>query len=54
MSTANYGVCVRGGQYDTMENDYYGLLVDIVELEYTGSPTKKVVLFKCDWFDPSP
>ncbi|KAJ1424617.1 hypothetical protein SESBI_11573 [Sesbania bispinosa] len=28
------------GLYDTMENDYYGVLVDIFELEYTASPTK--------------
>ncbi|KAJ1378056.1 hypothetical protein SESBI_48237 [Sesbania bispinosa] len=37
-----------------MENDYYGMLVDIVELEYTASPTKRLVLFKCECFDPSP
>ncbi|KAJ1424649.1 Transposase-associated domain [Sesbania bispinosa] len=54
MGTMNYGVCVQGGQYDTMENDYYGVLSVIVELEYTASPTKKLVLFKCEWFDPSP
>lgn len=53
LSTTNHNVCVRGGHRDTMENDYYGVLIDIVELEYTNCPTKKVVLFKCDWFDPS-
>ncbi|XP_058775568.1 uncharacterized protein LOC131649832 [Vicia villosa] len=53
MSTTNHNVCVRGGQFDSLENDYYGVLNDIVELEYTGHPTKKVVLFQCDWFDPS-
>ena len=54
MSTTNYGVCVRGGGYETIESDYYGVLTDIVELEYTGWPTKKLVLFKCEWFDPTP
>ncbi|XP_057444296.1 uncharacterized protein LOC130736486 [Lotus japonicus] len=54
MSTTNYGVCVRCGENDSVGNDYYGMLIDIFELEYTGSPTKKVVLFQCDWFDPSP
>ena len=54
MSTTNYGVCVRGGGYETIESDYYGVLIDIVELEYTGWPTKKLVLFKCEWFDPTP
>jgi hypothetical protein len=53
MSTTNCNLCVRGGQLDSLENDYYGVLTDIVELEYTGHPTKKVVLFQCDWFDPS-
>ncbi|KAK2413382.1 hypothetical protein QL285_036100 [Trifolium repens] len=53
MSTTNHNVCVRGGQYQSLENDYYGVLTDIVELEYTGHPTKKIVLFQCDWFDPS-
>ena len=50
MRTSNYGVCVRGtnGQ---LEDDFYGILNDIIELEYTGIPSKKVVLFKCDWFD---
>jgi len=33
MRTTNYGVCVRGGQYETMENDYYGVLIDIAEFE---------------------
>ncbi|XP_057436487.1 uncharacterized protein LOC130728921 [Lotus japonicus] len=54
MCTTNFGVCVRGGQSDIVDYDYYGMLIDIVELEYTGSPTKKLVLFKCDWFDSSP
>jgi hypothetical protein len=53
MSTTNYNVCVRGGQYESLENNYYGVLTDIVELQYTGHPSKKVVLFQCDWFDPS-
>ena len=54
MSTTNYGVCVRGGQHDTEKSNYYGVLTDIVEVEYTDRPTKKLVLFKCDWFDSSP
>jgi hypothetical protein len=53
MSTTNCNVFVRGGQYKSLENNYYGVLTDIVELQYTGHPSKKVVLFQCDWFDPS-
>jgi len=52
MSTTNSGVCVQGG--DTEKNDYYGILTDIVEVHYTGFPRKMLVLFKCDWFDPTP
>ncbi|KAK5840065.1 hypothetical protein PVK06_008933 [Gossypium arboreum] len=29
--------------------EYYGLLTDIIELDYCGK--KKVVLFRCDWAD---
>jgi hypothetical protein len=29
MSTTNHNVCVRGGQYQSLENDYYGVLTDI-------------------------
>ena len=54
MGTTNFDVCVRGGGYETMENDYYGVLTNIVELEYTKWPIRKLVLFKCEWFDPTP
>lgn len=50
MKTSNYGVCVRGtdGQ---LENDFFGILTDIIEVQYYGHPKKKLVLFKCEWFD---
>ena len=52
--TMNSGVCVRGSNYGNAEADYYGLLEEIIELEYPCSPDteRKVVLFKCRWFDP--
>jgi len=50
--TINSGVCVRGGSHDEAENDYYGVLEEVVQLEYFGEPTKRVVLFACHWFDP--
>ena len=53
-STANNGVCVKGTDYGQCENDYYGTLDDIVQLEYPGEPIKKIVLFKCSWYDPTP
>ncbi|KAG5006983.1 hypothetical protein JHK85_025525 [Glycine max] len=47
MNSSNYGVHVRGtdGQ---LESDFYGMLYDIIQLEYTGIPLMKLVLFKCD------
>ena len=48
--TQNNGVMVRG-QDQSCNVPYYGLLTDIVELQYTKG--NKVVLFKCDWYDVS-
>ncbi|XP_050222364.1 uncharacterized protein LOC126672458 [Mercurialis annua] len=33
--------------------DFYGVLKDIIELEYPALPMKTTVLFKCEWFDPA-
>ena len=43
---------MRGGNNGGVENDYHGVLTDIVEVQYIGWSIKKVILFKCDWFDP--
>ena len=45
---------VQGSGSSQMGGDYYDILVDIVELKYTGWPIKMLVLFKCEWFDPIP
>ncbi|XP_049388507.1 uncharacterized protein LOC125852871 [Solanum stenotomum] len=51
----NSGVCIKGTNYSADDNDYYGVLTEILELEYKGSTLiKKTVLFKCEWFDPTP
>ncbi|KAK9064523.1 hypothetical protein SSX86_015905 [Deinandra increscens subsp. villosa] len=51
--TENSGVCVKGAVYNEHEIDYYGLLDEILELEYHSSLGRcVVVLFKCTWFDP--
>ena len=49
----NYGVCVTGTGEGEFENEYYGILREIIEVEYPGEPFKKCVLFNCDWFDPT-
>ncbi|XP_050207755.1 uncharacterized protein LOC126657155 [Mercurialis annua] len=51
--TMNSGVCVKGSLYGPEESDFYGILTDVIELEYPAMPIKKTVLFKCDWFDPT-
>ena len=51
--THNSGVCVKGSTYNELESDYYGLLVEVLEVNYRDSNGRcVVVLFKCDWFEP--
>lgn len=45
-ATSNYGICVKG------ETDFYGILQEIIEVEFPGLLKLKCVIFKCDWFDP--
>lgn len=47
-TAVNSGVCITG-EY----GDYYGKLVEIIEIEYPALPIKRTVLFKCEWFDPT-
>ena len=53
-ATMNSGVCIKGTSYTTDEYDYYGQLVEVLCLEYPGLPIKRTILFRCDWFDPTP
>ena len=51
--TLNSGVYVKG-LTEGGEDDFYGIIHNIYELEYnTSNNKKKVVLFFCKWFDPS-
>ncbi|KAG8369728.1 hypothetical protein BUALT_Bualt14G0044000 [Buddleja alternifolia] len=49
-STMNSGVWVWGTSNENDMTDYYGMLEEIIELEYFGNENK-VVLFKCHWYD---
>ena len=49
--TINYGVCVKGDDHGNEKNYYYGIIKEIVQLEYLGEPSKQIVLFNCEWFD---
>ncbi|KAK1389981.1 DUF4216 domain-containing protein [Heracleum sosnowskyi] len=52
-STFNSGVCIKGLNYSEASNDYFGILEEILIIEYPRFPTKKTALFKCEWFDPT-
>jgi len=45
-----YVKALTEGGYD----DFYGIILEIYELEYnTCTSAKRVVVFYCEWFDPS-
>lgn len=48
--TSNHGVCIKGSVYADVEEDFYGTLVEIIEVSYSGQGNQ-VVLFKCEWYD---
>ncbi|XP_023742686.2 uncharacterized protein LOC111890839 [Lactuca sativa] len=48
-STMNSGVCISSDSCD-----YYGRLLEILEVEYPGLPIKSTILFNCEWYDPTP
>ncbi|KAK6789493.1 hypothetical protein RDI58_013293 [Solanum bulbocastanum] len=52
--TNNSGVYIQGDVDDTGQTiEYYGVIQEIIEVRYLGWPKKKIVLFRCEWFDPS-
>ncbi|XP_042432996.1 uncharacterized protein LOC122019608 [Zingiber officinale] len=51
-ATSNYGICVLGSTINEYEVDYYGVLEEILELNYYGLKDV-IVLFKCHWYDTS-
>ncbi|KAK6802999.1 hypothetical protein RDI58_000783 [Solanum bulbocastanum] len=53
--TNNSGVYIQGNVDGTSQTiEYYGVIQEIIEVRYLGWPKKKIVLFRCEWFDPSP
>ena len=47
--TTNYGVCVEGENWEGTSSDYFGILEEIIWLEYSDV-NNRVFLFKCHWF----
>jgi hypothetical protein len=50
----NHGVCVKGSEHDNNSVDYYGVLKEVLELQFPDHLVMSVVLFECDWFNPTP
>ena len=46
------GVCVIDDAREG-EIDWYGVIKEILELEYVDELMKTVVLFNCEWYDPT-
>ncbi|KAI5657868.1 hypothetical protein M9H77_26661 [Catharanthus roseus] len=36
-----------------LKGDYYGILMDVIVVEFSCMPVQTAKLFKCDWFDSS-
>nr|GMD82314.1 uncharacterized protein LOC109190933 [Ipomoea batatas] len=53
-STNNFGVSIKGTSLSHDESFFFGTLKEVVEIEYPNIPLKRVVLFNCEWFDPTP
>ncbi|KAL4573042.1 hypothetical protein LXL04_019835 [Taraxacum kok-saghyz] len=47
-ASMNSGVCIS-----SEVGDYYGKILEILEVEYPGFPRKSTFVFKCDWYDPT-
>ena len=55
-SSTNYGICVKGAisnSASTDEPDFYGILNNIIQVQYPGVLGLKTILFKCNWYDTS-
>jgi len=51
MTTYNCELCAKEAWEDEIENYFYRILKDIVEIEYSEEPIKKYVLSNYHWFD---
>jgi hypothetical protein len=50
-ATDSSGVCVLGKTFGNDEEDYYGVLGEIIELNYISPTVKRPIVFNCSWFD---
>ena len=50
----NSEVCIKGSNFSATELDFYGQLLEVLQLEYPALPIQRTILFNCNWFDPTP
>ncbi|PHT42935.1 hypothetical protein CQW23_16960 [Capsicum baccatum] len=53
-SMMNSSVRIKGCSHSDDIIDYFGRLIEILQLEYNALPFNQTMLFKCYWFDPTP
>ena len=54
LTTINSGVCVTSYDEAGNNHEYFGVIEDIIKIEWEGSMKLELVLFYCRWFDPTP
>ena len=45
---------MKGSGEGGFEDNYYGILQEVIGVEYLGEPLKQCTLFRCNWFDNTP
>ncbi|XP_040380983.1 uncharacterized protein LOC102709376 isoform X2 [Oryza brachyantha] len=53
LTTVNTGVCVCCIDENDNELEYYGVIKDIIKIKWEGNLQLEIVLFDCQWFDPT-
>lgn len=51
--TVNSGVWVKGSVGGGSDLDYFGMLDEVVQLDYQGAPPNWVFLFNRTWYNPT-
>ncbi|KAL0427819.1 UNVERIFIED_CONTAM: hypothetical protein Slati_2956700 [Sesamum latifolium] len=48
----NMSWCVKSSSYTDTDSNFYGILEEVIQLDYPLIPNMLIVLFKCRWVDP--
>ena len=50
-ATNNSGVCIKGQVFGNNAEDFYGIIDEIIELQFAGPSLKRTIVFNCTWFE---